>query len=56
MALLAGALGGGLGGSIAVLAGAENPVPAVAAALGAAVGLWWGFKAFYQEVVIELGE
>jgi len=28
----------------------------VAAALGAAAGLWWGFKAVYQEVVIELDE
>lgn len=58
LALLAGALGGGLGTSFVVLTvpGAGVEVQASAAGAGAAVGLWWGYKTFYQEVKIELQE
>ncbi|MFB0515758.1 MAG: hypothetical protein ACETWG_04030 [Candidatus Neomarinimicrobiota bacterium] len=58
LALMGGILGGGLGVGIVTLTvpGADPTALATAALLGAGVGLWWGYKTFYQEVVIELTE
>ncbi len=58
LALAGGILGSGLGiGIVSLTAPQIGPeVVATVALLGAGVGLWWGYKTFYQEVRIELGE
>jgi len=58
LAVAGGILGGGLGAGIVTLTapGSSVGVVATAAVLGAGAGFWWGYKTFYQEVVIELIE
>lgn len=56
LTLVSGILGGGLGTGIISLTtpGIGPEVAATVALLGAGAGLWWGYRIFYQEVVIEL--
>ena len=58
LALAGGILGGVLGAGIVSLTapGTAPEVVATVALLGTGAGLWWGYKTFYQEVTIELGE
>jgi|GEM_PF-6709002 len=58
LALAGGILGGVLGAGIVSLTapGTAPEVVATVALLGTGAGLWWGYKIFYQEVTIELGE
>ncbi len=58
LAVLGGALGGVMGAGIVALTAPEAASAAVATAgvLGATLGLWWGYKAFFQEVEIVLDE
>ena len=58
LALVGGILGSGLGAGIVSLTapGTAPEVVATVALLGTGAGLWWGYKIFYQEVTIELGE
>lgn len=58
LVLVGGALGGGLTTGIIALT-VDNASPETLAggfAVGAAAGLWWGYRAFFHEVVIELSE
>ena len=58
LAVIGGALGGGMGAGIVSLTepDAAPAVVATAGVLGATLGLWWGYKAFFQEVEIVLDE
>lgn len=58
LALVSGIMGGGFGAGIIVLTVPDYTTSMMtsAAVLGGGVGLWWGYKAFYQEEVIDLEE
>ena len=58
LVMIGGALGGGMGAALVALTApdAAAAVLPTAGVLGATLGLWWGYKTFFQEVAIVLDE